>query len=270
VKRLLLVSGVLVLVAAIAGFLIYKANQRLDQMDGRIAEMQRQVMENTQLTKEQAVAVSAAGQRANEAANRAEIAAGAKALAEQQRQQALSGKEQAESAAFAAAHQATEVRAQLEALRKQREQELDQMQQALNRVVETRRTANGMVLVLPDSKFKFDFDSAELKARNREVLSRVAGILLVSKGYGLSVYGYTDDVGSADYNQKLSERRADSVRAYLVQSGLDSALINTKGFGKANPLVAGNTDAARARNRRVEIALTDSEIKYGTEVNNVR
>ena len=85
---------------------------------------------------------------------------------------------------------------------------------------------------------------------------------MVSKGYGLSVFGYTDDVGTAEYNQQLSVRRAKAVQDYLVQAGLDPAIMNMKGFGKTSPLVSGTTAGARAKNRRVEIALTDSEIKY--------
>ncbi len=136
------------------------------------------------------------------------------------------------------------------------------MQEALSKIVDTRRTPNGMLITLPDSTFRFNFDSAELNQKNRELLSRVAGILLVSKGYGLSVFGYTDDVGSDDYNQQLSMRRAKAVEDYLVKAGIDPAIINVKGYGKTSPLVPGTTTLARAKNRRVEIALTDSEIKY--------
>jgi len=57
----------------------------------------------------------------------------------------------------------------------------------------------------------------------------------------------------------------------LIQAGIDRNIVNLKGFGKSSPLVAGTTNAARARNRRVEIALTDSEIKYiGEEPSNAR
>jgi outer membrane protein OmpA-like peptidoglycan-associated protein len=261
VKRFLPVAVILLLVAGM-GFLVFYNYRQLKAMNARLADMNSRVVEASQLAKEEAVAVSAASQRANEAAARAEVAAGARVQAEQQREQAQAGQVQAESAAKAAATQADQARTQLDAIRKQREQELNDMQQALNRVVETRRTSNGMVMVLPDSVFKFDFDSADLKPRNRELLSRIAGILLVSKGFGLSVFGYTDDVGSSEYNQKLSQRRAEAVRGYLIQAGLNSGIINTKGYGKNNPLVAGDTEQARAKNRRVEIALTDSEIKY--------
>lgn len=214
------------------------------------------------MAKAEAAAASDASQHATEAATHAEIAAGARAQAEQQRDQARVAQTQAESVAGQAVQQATESKAQLDALQKQREEELDKMQQALNRVVETKRTANGMVMVLPDSTFKFDFDSAELKPGNRELLSRIAGILLASKGFGLSVFGYTDDIGTKDYNQKLSEYRAEAVRNYLVQAGIDPSLVDAKGFGKTNPRVRGVTEQARAINRRVEIAVTDSEIKY--------
>ena len=251
-----------VVVVGLIGYTIYYANRRLNAMDARIGELSTQVTEATQLAKEEAVAASAAVGRATEAAARAEVAAGARAQAEQQREQARAGQAQAETSAQQAIVQAQQAKEQLDALRKQREEELNQMQQALSKVVETRRTTNGMVMVLPDSTFKFDFDSADLKPKNRELLSRIAGILMVSKGYGLSVFGYTDDVGTKEYNQKLSERRAQAVRNYLVQAGIDSTIVNTKGYGKTNPLVPGVSAEARAKNRRVEIALTDSEIKY--------
>jgi outer membrane protein OmpA-like peptidoglycan-associated protein len=247
--------------------LFYDNHQRWKAADARMAELSARVIEATQLAKEESVAATAASQRATEAAARAEIAAGAQAQAEQQRQQAQQGQAQAETWARQALDQADRAKAELDVLRKQREQELNQMQQALSRVVETKRTPNGMVMMLPDSIFRFDFDKADLSARNRELLSRIAGILLVSKGYGLSIFGYTDDVGTREYNQKLSERRAEAVRTYLVQAGIDAAIVNTKGYGKTNPLVAGDSDQARARNRRVEIALTDSEIKYVGDAN---
>ena len=256
-----------VVVAGALSYSVYYEGTRLKAMDAKIAELTAEVTEASQMAKEESVAASAASQRAMDAAARAEVAAGARTQAEHQRAEAQAGQEQAEVAARQATEQASQARTQLDALRKQREEELNQMQQALSRVVETRRTPNGMVMVLPDSMFKFDFDSSDLKARNRELLSRISGILLVSKGYGLSVFGYTDDVGTKEYNQKLSERRAEAVRNYLIQAGIDASIINTKGYGKTNPLVAGETEEARAKNRRVEIALTDSEIKYIGEPN---
>lgn len=250
------------ILAACAGYSAFYFHQQLQAMNQKVADLTTQVAEATETAKNEAAAASSASQRANEAASRAEIAAGQRATAEQQRDQAQAAQTQAESTARQASEQASAAELQLDALRKQREEELNHMQEALSRVVETKRTSNGMVMVLSSSTFKFDFDSAELKPHNRELLSRIAGILLASKGFGLSVFGYTDDIGTKQYNQKLSERRAEAVRNYLVQAGLDASLVNAKGFGKTNPLVNGETEEARAINRRVEIAVTDSEIKY--------
>jgi outer membrane protein OmpA-like peptidoglycan-associated protein len=264
VKPFTVIALAIVLLSGTAA--LYVGHKRLERMEVRMSQLNRQMADTTRLVKEESAAVNAANQRATEAAWRAELAAGGRAEAEQQKQLAEAGRAQAESVARQANEEAAQARTDLDSLRKQREQELNQMQEALNRVVETRRTPNGIVVVLPDSVFKFDFDSADLRPKNRELLSRIAGILLVSKGYGLSVFGYTDDVGTEQYNQRLSERRAVSVRGYLVQAGIDPSIINTKGFGKTNPLVPEQSEDARARNRRVEIALTDSEIKYVGEV----
>jgi outer membrane protein OmpA-like peptidoglycan-associated protein len=257
----------------------YEGYRWIKRTNDSMAALSRQVDEASQLAQKEGAAVNAASARANEAATRAEMAANArneaerqrqladqqKQLADQQKQQAQMSQAQAEVAAQQATEQAKAARNELAALQKEREHELDQMQGALNRVVKTRRTPTGMVMVLTDATFKFDFDKADLKPKSREILSRIAGILLASKGYGLSVFGYTDDIGSAEYNKKLSVRRADAVRDYLVEAGIDPSIINASGYGKTNPLVKGATEAARAQNRRVEIALTDSEIHYTGE-----
>lgn len=261
-RGLKLIAAALIVLVAGAGYSAFYFHQQLKMMDRKMSDLTKQVAEATQTARNEAAAASSASQQAGEAAARAEIAAGQRASAEQQRDQAQTAQTQAESAARQATEQASAAQSELDALRKQRQEELNHMQEALSRVVETRRTPNGMVMVLSNSTFKFDFDSADLKPHNRELLSRIAGILLASKGFGLSVYGYTDDVGTQQYNQKLSERRAEAVRNYLVQAGLDASLVNAKGFGKTSPLVNGGTEEARAINRRVEIAVTDSEITY--------
>ena len=256
----------LLIIAAGTGYSLFELHRQTAATDRKMSELSEQVTEAREMAEEEARASTAASQRATEAAARAEIASGARTEAEQQRAKAEAAQNQAEAAARQSAEQANNAKTQLDQLREQRQQELNQMQEALNRVAETKRTPNGMVMVLPDSTFKFDFDSADLKPRNRELLSRVAGILLASKGFNLSVFGYTDDIGTKEYNQKLSERRADAVREYLVQAGIEPTIVSAKGFGKNNPRVGGQTEQARSINRRVEIAVRDSEIKYGSEV----
>lgn len=267
-KRTLIAIAIAVVLIA-AGIFAYLGYRRVLDLDNKVNALTVQVNDATKQAQEEAAAVSAASVRANEAAARAEQAALGRKEAEVQRQQAETSRDQALTAAQQANQQASqataqakEARTEMEAMRKEREQELDQMQEALNKVVETHRTSNGMVMVLPESTFRFPFDSADLSQKNRELLSRIAGILLVSKGYGLSIFGYTDDVGSDEYNQKLSLRRATAVRDYLVQAGINPAIINVKGYGKTSPIVPDTDAASRAKNRRVEIALTDSSVKF--------
>lgn len=256
--------GIAILAVLVAGFAFidYRGYRSLREMRFDVADLQRQVNEASKLALQESAAAAAAGERAEDAASRAEIAAQGRQQAEQQKQQADSQREQAVAASQQANQQAAQAQDQMRQMRREREEELNRMQEALDRVVETHRTPNGLIISLPNSIFRFDFDSAELSQHNRELLSRIAGILLVSKGYGLSVFGYTDDIGTAEYNQQLSLRRAKAVQDYLVHSGIDPAITNIKGYGKTSPLVAGTSPESRAKNRRVEIALTDSSIKF--------
>ena len=270
-RRIAWILGAVV-VAAGMGVAGYGGYRTLKEMRAELRAMHQEVDEASRLAQEESAAAAAAGKRADEAAARAEIAAQSRQVAEQQKQQAEqqkqqadSQRQQAEAAAQQANQQAIQAQNEIAQMRRERAEELNRMQEALDRIVETHRTAAGMLIVLPNSRFRFAFDSAELNEHNRELLSRIAGILLVSKGYGLSVFGYTDDVGTAEYNQQLSRRRAKAVQDYLVQSGIDPAVINSKGYGKTSPLVNGTTAEDRAKNRRVEIALTDSSIRFGDE-----
>ena len=118
--------------------------------------------------------------------------------------------------AIIAKQEANRARQEAQKILKERDEKLDRMHQALSHLVETRRTALGLIMNLDSQAIQFDFDKAILKTANRELLSKIAGILLTSKGYHIFVYGHTDDVGSVEYNQQLSERRALTVRDYLI------------------------------------------------------
>lgn len=244
-----------VLVVAAVAVSDYAGYRNLRAMRGEVKELRQEVNAATKTALEESAAVGAASRSAEQAAARASLAAEGQRQAESSRQQAEAAAQQANQNSLAAQEKMSQ-------MQKEREVELNRMQEALNRVVETRRTPNGMVISLPNSIFRFDFDKADLNQHNRELLSRIAGILLISKGYGLSVFGYTDDVGTAEYNQQLSLRRAAALKEYLVQAGIDPAIINIKGYGKTSPLVETATNEGRAQNRRVEIALTDSSIHF--------
>ena len=176
--------------------------------------------------------------------------------------QAQAARTLADQQTVQARQQAQNARAELDKMRKAREEELNRMQEALSKVAATRRTEEGMIIELGNDNFKFDFDKAVLRPQNRELLSRLAGIFLASHGYRLQIYGYTDDIGTDQYNQSLSERRAKSVSDYLAQSGVPVDIMSTKGFGKATPRVKGSSLEAREKNRRVEIGIVDTLIKY--------
>jgi OOP family OmpA-OmpF porin len=101
----------------------------------------------------------------------------------------------------------------------------------------------------------FDFDKATLKPEGRQLLDQVAqqaqGIDLET----IIAVGHTDSIGTVAYNQKLSERRAASVKAYLVSKGIDPNRIYTEGKGKSQPVASNKTAEGRAKNRRVEIEI---------------
>jgi outer membrane protein OmpA-like peptidoglycan-associated protein len=247
-------AGFLALAIGAAWFV----RQWFQEMDGRM----------TQLTH----AVETAAQDARRAAAEASLSAAAAQTAQsmsrtaaQERDEAMRQTADAKSVATEAVRNAEQARAEAEEMRKQRDQELSRLQQTLDRIVETRRTAFGLVMNLPDSALRFEFNSASLGSQARETLSRIAGILMTSGSYGLEVHGHTDFIGSDEYNQQLSQRRAEAVRNYIVSAGIDPNIITVKGFGKSSPVASGRDDASRAKNRRVEIAVTDSSIRYKGE-----
>ena len=124
----------------------------------------------------------------------------------------------------------------LEKYRQEREEELAQLQQALGEIAETHRTAMGLVMTLDSKSIRFDFDKATIKPEYRDILNRIAGILMTLKGHSIAVYGYTDDIGTQTYNLQLSQRRAEAVRDFLVQTGIPATTITSaKGFGKSDP-----------------------------------
>lgn len=185
-----------------------------------------------------------------------------KAVAEQERAAAERARLQAESetrAAEEAARRAHEETAQ-QAVRSAREQaELRaRMLEQLNLVLETRETARGLVINMPDVLFAFN--RSELKAEAREKLAKVSGILLAQPGLALEVEGHTDSVGSNEYNQGLSERRAASARDFLVQQGVSGTAIASRGFGEERPVASNETASGRQLNRRVEILVAGEAI----------
>lgn len=99
----------------------------------------------------------------------------------------------------------------------------------------------------------FDFNKATLRPDAEPVLRQVLGLFKDEPKLAVEIGGHTDNIGTPTYNQKLSERRAASVKAWLVAHGVAQARLTTHGYGESQPLVPNDTDAHRAKNRRVEL-----------------
>ena len=116
------------------------------------------------------------------------------------------------------------------------------------------RDGNNIHLVMPGD-VTFETNSASLDSRFFEVLDSVALVLNEYKSTLVTVAGYTDSTGTADYNQKLSERRATTVALYLHSRGVAKERLAAIGYGEKKPVASNNTAEGRAKNRRVEITL---------------
>jgi outer membrane protein OmpA-like peptidoglycan-associated protein len=132
------------------------------------------------------------------------------------------------------------------------------LSQQLNSVLQTRDSARGLIVNMSD--VLFDTAAFTLKPGAREKLSKVAGILLAYPGLNIEVDGHTDNVGGDIYNQKLSDQRAESVRAYLVAQGVLTGSVTAKGFGKSQPVGTNDTAEGRQMNRRVELVVSGEAI----------
>lgn len=106
----------------------------------------------------------------------------------------------------------------------------------------------------------FDFNKATLTVNAKAILDQVAAELKKYPAIDVELGGYTDGKGGDAYNLRLSDRRAASVKAYLVQAGVEAKRMSSKGYGKADPVADNSTDEGRELNRRVELKITSSDV----------
>jgi outer membrane protein OmpA-like peptidoglycan-associated protein len=118
-----------------------------------------------------------------------------------------------------------------------------------------KKTARGMVITLGD--VLFSTNKAQLSSGGTRNVQKLADFLKQFEQRKVMIEGYTDSTGSNEYNQMLSVRRADAVRTALIDMGISSDRINTRGYGEAFPVASNKTAAGRQQNRRVEIILSD-------------
>lgn len=134
------------------------------------------------------------------------------------------------------------------------EEELRRKMQGSGVGVERDPQTGGIDLIMPGN-ITFAFNSSNISNRFTPTLNNVANSLNQYHKTNIVVKGYTDNVGSASYNQKLSEQRAYSVANYLANHGVSSNRILTRGYGMSNPVASNNSEAGRKLNRRVEISI---------------
>lgn len=118
-----------------------------------------------------------------------------------------------------------------------------------------KKTERGLVITLGD--VLFDTNKAQLKTGGTRSLRKLSSFLKQYPDRKAQVEGYTDNTGGADYNLKLSDRRANAVRTSLVDMGISNDRITTQGFGQESPVASNDSAAGRQLNRRVEIILSD-------------
>lgn len=144
----------------------------------------------------------------------------------------------------------------------QAQREAEQLRRALEDAqdqlseFEPRQTERGVVLTLDEVLFRFD--SAELQAGNVRAIDRLAAYLRAHPGTSILLEGHTDAIGSEQYNQKLSEQRAESVREALVARGIEGDRVRAAGLGEGFPVASNETLAGRSENRRVEVVISQN------------
>lgn len=132
---------------------------------------------------------------------------------------------------------------------------MDKQERELRQIqgVNVTRTAPDELNVTVRNEVLFDFNSAGLRPASRTSLGEMAGVLEKYPNTTIEVAGHTDSIGSAAYNQQLSERRANSVANYLEQLGVSGNRLDPVGYGKSQPRATNSTASGRQLNRRVEI-----------------
>ena len=121
------------------------------------------------------------------------------------------------------------------------------------------RIGEGIRLVLGENAVRFDTNKSTLTATAKANLDKLVPVFQSYADTDIIIYGYTDSTGAVEYNQKLSEQRAASVKAYLASKGLNVSRFTSKGMGISDPIASNETTEGKAQNRRVEFAITANE-----------
>ncbi|MBS1853259.1 MAG: OmpA family protein [Acidobacteria bacterium] len=204
-----------------------------------------------------AAEAQAKAQAEEDARKRAQAEADQKA-AEQARAEAQRQQAEADAARAAALAEQQKAQAAAQEAIRQKEEMRARLLRQLNAVLETKDTPRGLVVNMPD--VLFDIGKYNLQPAARERLARISGIVTAYPDLKMEVEGHTDSIGSDEFNQVLSEKRANSVRDYLVTNGVSGDNIVARGLGKSEPIADNKTAAGRKLNRRVEMIVSGDVI----------
>lgn len=121
------------------------------------------------------------------------------------------------------------------------------------------RVGEGIRLVLKEDAVRFDLNKATLTAQAKTNLDKLVPVFKEYGDTNIQIFGYTDNTGKLEYNLTLSQKRAESVKAYLISKGLVASRFKTSGLGIADPIASNDTKEGQSQNRRVEFAITANE-----------
>ncbi len=235
---------------------------RVDTLRKQSAERQR----NAELARNKAQDEAAQSQlQAQQSALQAQQSQAQAEQAKLDSEHARLAEDQAKAAKAQADAEAAEARARAAAANKDAEnanQIREKLRGQLNAVLATSESARGLIVNMSD--VLFDTGKYSLKQGTQISLAKVSGILQAYPGLKVQVEGYTDSVGGDDFNQKLSENRANSVMNFLMSQGVAADHITAQGFGKNNPVADNSTAAGRSQNRRVNLVVSGDAIGIGT------
>jgi len=223
--------------------------------DARALSVQRQEAERIVQEREAAAAKATAEAEAKAAAEAAEAKEKADAAAAEAKQKAD------EAAAEAKQKADAEIEAQAAARQKaelEKQQLRTKLLEQFNRVLPTTDSPRGLVVNMGDVLFATG--KADLGSDAKIALAKLSGIVLNYPSLKLAIGGYTDSTGSADFNQTLSDKRANGVMDFLVSQGLDASTLSAQGYGVSNPVDNNGTAQGRQKNRRVEIVISGEVI----------
>ena len=247
-------------VTAAEGKELEKAREALKKEEADLLNQKRLLGATVQAQSAQAEAEQA--RRA--AAAEASTAEKAKKEAEASQARALSEAEKAERSkkeAEQARLQSREEADKAEKARRETEQakaEIDQFLKDLSDL-QGKMTERGIVLTMGD--VLFSFGKADLSAGAVRNLDKITGFLEKHPDRNLLIEGHTDSIGSDEFNQALSQKRADAVKEALVGKGIVPDRIATKGYGKQFPVAGNDTESGRQMNRRVEVVILNEGVK---------